>query len=396
VKRSQCNDLADLFAETRDPNVRVRLDRCLSEQGQIEAELRDCVAANPATEPGPVIYNPNRSFDFMSYCAPQWISPYHYVALKNDIATSFASFAATIQEQDVEREYLGLRFIVYRDGRVELLPSFHLRGPARPSQVGQPSPIRCELLGEDGQVLVSHACHLFDPYQEPDGPELRIAEVIPWEPGVRSIAFLRDGEEISRIEVEEEAPTVTEMPQVTRRRRRGEESLVEVEWQAETPGDAPAYYMLRYSNDGGSTWRVLTPPSEQPSLAVDLSLLPGGEECKFQVVASTNIRTATAETEPLAVEQKPRVPNIVSPEPDATFLEGEPVVLLGDAFSPDFGTPDLEELVWRSNLDGVIDVGPKVITQELSVGQHRIILSVPDGLGGEAAASVPVTITGGP
>lgn len=110
------------------------------------------------------------------------------------------------------------------------------------------------------------------------------------------------------------------------------------------------------------------------------------------MVASSTIRTAVAETEPVSVPVKPRRPFVVSPEPDSTFEQGESVVLTGVGYSPDFGTAPLDEVVWTSNVAGVIGYGEDVITETLSPGPHTITLRVADGFGGEASAEVLIRI----
>jgi hypothetical protein len=124
----------------------------------------------------------------------------------------------------------------------------------------------------------------------------------------------------------------------------------------------------------------------------NLELLPGGERCLFEVVAYAGVRTVVAATDPFAVSQKPHKAHILSPESGATFKRGQTIVLLGGGFSPDFQTADFEDVVWTSNLDGVLGTGYEVTPNHLSVGRHRITLSLPDGLGGEASASVFVAV----
>jgi hypothetical protein len=61
-------------------------------------------------------------------------------------------------------------------------------------------------------------------------------------------------------------------------------------------------------------------------------------------------------------------------------------------FSPDFGTTDFADMVWSSNRDGLLDVGYDTVVDNLSVGRHRLELTVPDGLGGESTARVSVEV----
>ena len=83
---------------------------------------------------------------------------------------------------------------------------------------------------------------------------------------------------------------------------------------------------------------------------------------------------------------------ILSPEPDASYGEGEPVVLGGVGFSPDFGSAGADEIVWSSNVTGFIGRGYELVTQSLPRGVHMLTLGVADGLGGEALARARLVV----
>ena len=121
-------------------------------------------------------------------------------------------------------------------------------------------------------------------------------------------------------------------------------------------------------------------------------LLPGGERCRLQVVASSGIRTAVAQTPPFAVAVKPVRAHILSPTNGMIIEEGERLDLRGIGFSPDFGTTDFEDMVWNSHRDGLLDVGYETVVSNLSPGRHRLELTVLDGFGGESIARVTVEV----
>jgi hypothetical protein len=290
----------------------------------------------------------------------------------------------------VEREYLYLNFRAYRDGRVELLPSFHLSGaaPVPEAEDGRQSRVVCELRDAEGRVIGFHRCHLTNPYVDPDSPYHDYHEMVPWEGETRSIRFLRNGEEVDEVEVEQQAPQITAGPVTELDDRR---NRMRLEWEGQHETESVTY-LVRYSNDGGENWVGVAASLTEPKFEVDLDTLPGGERCVFQVVASSTIRTTVAETDPISVPVKPRRPIIVSPESGSTFLEGESVVLAGVGYSPDFETAPLDEVVWTSNVAGFIGYGHEVITHTLAPGLHKITLGVVDGLGGEASADVLIRI----
>jgi hypothetical protein len=335
------------------------------------------------------IYNPATTFDFMSYCGPAWVSPYTYVGLKNAIAAApAAAHPERAEVRDVSGEYLYLNFRVHRDGNVELLPSFHLEGPAPGPELRPPSSMWCDLIGPEGQLIESHQCHFRDPHQSPDALYMDYHEAVRWDPAVEAIVFRRDGEEIHRQEVEETPPNIR-MQASKRTERRTD--LMRVEWTSEGPRE-PLSHLLRYSNDEGRSWRTVATDLAEPRHVANLELLPGGDRCRFQVVASAGVRTAVTETEPFAIPVKPVQVHILSPTDGTLVTEGEPLTLRGGGFSPDFGTTAFEDVVWTSSRDGPLGIGYETLVQNLSVGRHRIKLTVPDGLGGEAAGIVSVEV----
>jgi hypothetical protein len=338
------------------------------------------------------ILNPAFTYDYMSYCGPVWTSPYTYSGLKSAISNSQAALhSERAGGRDVEREHLYLNFRVHtaHDGKVDLLPSYILHGRVPVLETGLEAPIWCQLVDADGEVILLHHCHLSNPHQCPDAATFDVHDAVPWDPATRSIEFLRGGKVIHRIEVEAEDPKLTLKP--LRRVQRALE-LMRVEWDAQH--SKKLWCIVRYTHDGRKTWRAVGADLTSWSLVVNLDLLPGGERCMFQIVASSGLRTVTAETEPFEVKSKPRTAAILRPKPGERFPRGASVVLIGGAHSPDFETADFEEVVWTSNLDGHVGIGHQLTTHTLSSGRHRITVSAPDGLGGEASASVTVQIQG--
>lgn len=285
-------------------------------------------------------------------------------------------------------EYLMLNFRVHRDHRVELLPSFHLPGDVPPSTPSPESSVTIEMRGADGEGFGRHRCRQVNQAHS-GGPYFDFHEILIWRQNTASIAFFWEGDEMSVVEVEKSAPEITDLPSIAL----AEQTAI-VEWSARYKQRLrrSITYLLRYSNNGGATWRAVAARLADPRLEVDLDTLPGGESCIFQVAASAGVRTAIAESEPLAVRRKPRQPHILSPKPGAVFRESDSVLLCGVGFSPDSGTAALEETVWTSNVAGVLGRGFEVISSTLPLGLHMVTLGIADGLGGEASARVQITI----
>jgi hypothetical protein len=281
--------------------------------------------------------------------------------------------------------FLMLNFRVHREGRVEIRPSYVLGGVG-PAEDGRPAAqVIIDVRDGEGQVVESHRCHRLNPYQDPDGEYVDYCEVIPWRPEARSLRFVRRGEVLDAHDVHERGPEVR-LRGLERVERNGD--LVRLEWEA----DAAAESLVRYSNDGGRTWTTVAAGLTESRLVLDLDLLPGGDECRLQVLCSAGLGSTSVESDAFPVRRKARRAYIINPREAETFRAGEPVNFSGAGHSPDLGVSAFEEVTWSSSLAGPLGAGYQVTHDDLRPGTHRITLSVPDGHGGESAASVWIRI----
>jgi hypothetical protein len=340
------------------------------------------------------VYRACSAFDFMGYPplydgSRAWVSPYTYMGLLDAIISRFGvTYAELVERDGAMREMLHLKFRMYRDGTVELQPSFHLLGLPPPSltRTETQHSIRCELVDASGTVLASERCDPADPHQDPDGPHLDFSVVMPWFDDARTLAFVRDGQVVHTTEIEVERLTVTiDGPRGSLTER------VAVTWKAHQP-DRRMRYMLRYSHDGGRTWRVIAPNAPEDGVEFDPTRFPGGDRCLLQIVASSGIRTAVSESDPFSVPVKPRRAFILSPEAGIVVSEGDAITFLGGGFSPDFGVAEMEDTLWTSNIDGILGTGWEVITPTMSPGLHLITLTISDGIEARASAAITVEV----
>ncbi len=139
-------------------------------------------------------------------------------------------------------------------------------------------------------------------------------------------------------------------------------------------------------------WRALATDLTEEKLDVNLSLLLGGDDCRFQIIASAGLRSSVAETDPFAVPRKPRTAYIQVPKSTTDMQYGDHVSLLGWGFSPDFGMVAGDEMIWISESIGRVGTGNRLYLHSLPAGDHRISLHIPNGLGGEASENVGLKI----
>jgi hypothetical protein len=336
------------------------------------------------------VYDPNSSDDFMSYGGNRWVSPYTFMGIRAAMTDRFGdtlgvagqSFQAA---EDGPRETLFLAFRVERDGRVEVRPSFHLPSRPRPPDRNPVADVACELLDAGGAVLHFQHCRLRGAHVDRDGPHVDFREALPWFDEIAAIRFLRNREVLHVHPVEESAPAV-ELPAADLRYA---EKPVTLSWAGRHP-ERDLTYMVRYSCDDGQTWRVVAANLARTECRLHQRMLPGGERCLVQVVASSGIRTSVTQSKPFAAPLTPRLATILS----ADAATAGRVVLRGGAFSPDFGLGSPDDVTWTSNVDGLLGHGLVLVADRLvTEGLHAITLTAPDGTGGLATATTPVTVT---
>ncbi|HEY9285890.1 MAG TPA: hypothetical protein VIP46_20740 [Pyrinomonadaceae bacterium] len=357
------------------------------------------------------LYDPPSSFDFMTYNengpttlfpTSTWISPYHYKKMMNAIRTTegtgdfpplIVSFTATV---------MLFNFRVHRGGRVEVAPSYPVTGLPAIRDGRPPADIMLDLYDRNGELIDSHRCHRHNPYQDPDGAYLDFHEALPWPEDVGEVVVVRGRRRLGRLRVGGERGREVRVEGVRRLEQEGQGDLARIDWSVS--GDDPqeggadeTAALVRYSHDGGRTWQAVAADLREARCLVNLDLLPGGDDCRFQLVVSSGLSAAVAESEPFAVRLKPRRAHIVSPRDGQTFRAGDPVVFAGAGHSPDYGTSADDEVAWSSSLECCgLGTGSHLVRDDLPPGTHRVTLATGDGRGGETTASVWIKVEAAP
>jgi hypothetical protein len=245
------------------------------------------------------LYDPQSSFDFMTYnengtpelfTTSTWISPYHYrkmmYAIRSTDGTGDFPPIAVI----ISVKVMLFNFRMHRGGRIEVLPSYPVTGLPYVLDNRPTTEVMLELYDPNGEVIGSHRCHQHNPYQDPDGPYLDFHESLPWPEEVGEIVFVCERQELSRLRVEA-ATLDVRLEGVRRAEQEGQGDLARVEWSvsendSQENGTNKTAALIRYSHDGGRTWQAVAADLRDAQCIVNLDLLPGGEECRFQLIVS--------------------------------------------------------------------------------------------------------------
>lgn len=92
------------------------------------------------------------------------------------------------------------------------------------------------------------------------------------------------------------------------------------------------------------------------------------------------------------VENTSPIANITSPESGRTFLSDAYISFTGSGNDNEDGILSGASLIWRSDVDGIIDMGETFTSDKLSPGTHHITLTATDSQGATGLDTVVITI----
>lgn len=340
------------------------------------------------------VFDPRRVSDYMSYCAPVWTSPYGYTTLlatlqSGAFSDGYGALLATSAAPTVaEYGYLSFRVDRHRDGKdraVHVLSSFRITRPQPYGDMSQTSDVTVELFDRHDTLLFSTHC-FGEVHVDESLPFRQYTCFFPHFAELAKVRLVQADRMLAEYDIAEREPVI----EAVELRRTGEG--LHLAWKGRAPNATPRLeYGVRFSVDG-ERWRALRSASTDTEILVDTDLLPGGDECRFEIVASAGFRTTVHQTEPVALDVKPRVAYIASPRPDSEYEVGQPIWCSGTGFSPDFGNCQPDEIVWTCLTVGPLGTGQALLVPSLPAGVHRLTVHVPDGVGGTASTSVTVRV----
>jgi hypothetical protein len=337
------------------------------------------------------IQDPRSMNDFMGYCLPRWVSPYTYrklfeAAVDRNDSGPLGGDASPMISAAVE-EAISIRGRIYTNDHVEIEPPFHWPQRLQPSK-NPDSEYLVELSGANGTPLQrahiprGHMCG-----EGEDSPYFDFGFSLPFPDGARTLRILRGEREVFRREISEAPPRVSGVE--LREAREGARHRLGVSWATDA-SDRRLWFRVRYSPDGGRTWMGVVPATTERTVELELSGLPGGDECLVEVFASDGMATGRARSRAFVVPHKP--PRfVVAPVSSESRSASGTVRLLGAGFDEYGRSLGEARLLWTSDRDGVLGYGA-VLERALSPGQHSITLSGTDARGESGKAQTLLSI----
>jgi hypothetical protein len=144
--------------------------------------------------------------------------------------------------------------------------------------------------------------------------------------------------------------------------------LVAVRWKASHPNCMAA---LGWSPDGGHSWRAVVAPSRSSILEVDLSLLPGGPDCSFELIVTDGWTTERVRSKLSPSPERGWTVRVVSPRANETLANGDHVALLAYAYHVEERVVDSAAVHWHSSIDASLGVGA-ALTARLTPGPQTL------------------------
>jgi YVTN family beta-propeller protein len=330
---------------------------------------------------------PERAFDWMSYCEPMWVSPYTYNAVMDGLTTSGEAQA----QSQVHAAFWQISG-VFGDASLLLDPLWALETEG-PTDAGSGSH-RIDVVDGGNDVLFAR---WFEPVS-PQAQELMaliFAELVPVQQGAARIIIRDpDNNELASISLAGTAPTVSVTFPTGGETLSGEHELT---WQVTDPDSAAHIFQVEYSADAGASWHGLSTNIGEPALTVNFDDLPGcSNNCLVRVLASDGVNTGVGVSDPFSVPTKGPTAEVVFPEDDSLFEQGDLVWLQGSASDPDDGYLEGAALSWQSSRDGFLGNGDSLPLTSLSEGTHIITFTATDTEDNTASDSLSIQVDASP
>jgi hypothetical protein len=301
--------------------------------------------------------------DLMSYGHLEgkyrWPSAYTWTAMFNKIgASSGARLARGVRSPTGQK--LLVTGVISTSGAVELEPGTRLPDASAVASANElvaeaddTATFRVRLLNAGGTVLANAVAGVYDP---DNGGSRTIFAVIDEDTDGRSMQLVRSSAistPVASLAGSGAAP-VTNISGPTANAVAG--TSLPVRWSTSAPEGPNTRHTVRYSNDGGASWRVIADGLRVPNLDVPSAELPGGNPGKavIEILTSDGVRTTSARSASFTVTPHAPVPAIAfqrkagGGQPGSpAYLPGETILLYGLATDMEDGQVASSGLTWN-------------------------------------------------
>jgi hypothetical protein len=363
-----------------------------------------------------IIHRPQTNRDLMSYCDPPWMSLHNHAKLINNSMLKPAVIGLPkpwredllidphyrikgwpwpppidpLGEEILWREetfriepLVSITGVVDETGRVEVLGVARVRA-VRNVRGARPTEFVAELVGEDGERLAGarvfrmdargHGCGCGGGGKDDEYSRYIFQALLPDAGAGAALRIVREKDEVWSRTATAHPPRINGFEVSP-----GERGEAYARWDVEiASAEEQARFWLRWSDDGGKSWRAFRTGLRGREARVSLAALPPGEAL-IQLLAHDGFHTSVSE--PAAVRVPRRAPEVVvmHPQQGQTYLAGSTLRLWGAARGGD-GRRVADAKAGRWTMDGrEVARGLDAWVTAPPPGEHRCTLSLIEG-----------------
>lgn len=360
------------------------------------------------------IYGPGWR-DVTSYCSNQWISDYTYHGLMDYLQESItprsvaaaalreaeaagAPEAAPVVRAGATDRYSVVGLINPETAATTLRPIF-IVPDAVELEPRVPGDHAIVLQGESGAELARYP---FTPGEIESGPDISgpvdrevsfrfISELVPHVAGTRHLVIEGPQGELTRVSAG------LAMPSINLTSPNGGELITEdpvtVSWSASDADGDSLNFKVQFSRDGGISWATVGQATGGNSTQIPRANLPTTSNGLFRVWVTDGLNTAFDTSDAsFRLQARPVEIRVISPAANSFVSRGQTLNLEIEAFSPNLGALERNQVTWVSSIDGILGNGEQLPVTGLSAGVHNLVVLANDGTGGFATlASVEIS-----
>ena len=342
------------------------------------------------------IFSPANTFDYMSYCGPQWMSLYQHNRLINH-ARLDPQFVGDepiwvdkleYREYSVERDLpyppepwkeLETRFnpVIAITGIVHSAREIEVTSVARVEAAGSPpgdvtdatsatrrrGRTRPRERRDRAPALARRLRLRFGSGEDAAGPYAFQAYVPNVDRGA-SIRIVRDDDTVWERRASERPPKVGRLSA-----KADDDGRLTVAWEGDVAGEDREVW-LQWSSDRGATWQGLTAGSANRRPSSTASGLPSGS-IQVRMLLNDGFETAISKPTTVRIPSRPMQAVILSPREGETLVVGRPLRLWANAIGPDGEPLDDERASWVVD-DNEVGRGLDIWTEMPPPGEHRV------------------------
>ena len=339
---------------------------------------------------------PATARDLMGYCGGYWISGYtaNGIFVRRQAVMGFPLAQAGTLAPATAQDYLVASGAIFTTGVVAVAPFYHMTHPAGLSDAEGSGSYSLELQTGAGQALFIRR---FEPHYAPCHENCTVgegffAETLPYTTTTEQIVVKHGADVLHTIPVSASPPTVTVLSP-NGGEQWGQTAAQTITWEGGDADGGPVYYNVLFSHDGGANWSPLANFITATSLSLHATLFPGTNQALIRVVATDGVNSASDDSNAVfSIEHKPPMVHIEHAGSSLSAHGGAPIVLYATSSDLEDGDLDSSQLVWRSDRDGLLGIGPVLIWGNASPGRHVVTLTGTDADGNTGSTAIDVEV----